>query len=136
MPIRKLTTSQPPDWSKTLDGYFLSFARKAFKWSPGYKAALAKAFVEKRDGVEYYRCAACREIIPRPRKRVDHIKPVVPPPAPWDRSWDGVKIRMFVSEDGLQVLCKECHQPKTNAENKERKLWRSKSKKKSASHPA
>lgn len=137
MPIRKLTPSQLPDWSKRLDAYFLSFARKAFKWSPGYKAALEKAFVEKRDGVEYYRCAACREIIPRPRKRVDHIKPVVPPNAPWDRSWDGIKLRMFVSEDGLQLLCKECHQPKTNAENAQRRAaWKPKSKRKSASRPA
>lgn len=138
MPIRKLTpSSPPPDWSKTLDGYFLSFARKTFRWSPGYKAALKRAFVEKRDGIEYYRCESKGEIVPRDQKQVDHIEPVVPVGAPWDRLWDGIRTRMFVTEDKLQVLCKPCHRKKTNSENSQRvKTWQSKSKKKSASRPA
>lgn len=136
MPINKKTPSQPPDWSKRLDAYFLSFARKTFKWSPAYKEALKRAFVEKRDGVEYYRCEIGREIIARPDKQVDHKEPVVPVGAPWDKSWDGIKVRMFVPAEKLQVLCKPCHRKKTNGENALRgKIWKTKSKRRSASRP-
>lgn len=136
MPIRKLTTSQPPDWSKTLDGYFISFARKAFRWSPAYRAALKRAFVEKREGVEYYRCESRGEIIARSDKQVDHIVPVVPVGSVWNRSWDDYKKGLFVSAEGLQVLCKSCHKKKTGSENTiRRKSWPTKQKRKSASRP-
>lgn len=134
MPIRKLTTRPPQDWSKTLDGYFISFARKVFRWSPAYRAALKRAFVEKRDGVEYYRCESGGEIIARSDKQVDHIEPVVPIGVVWNKSWDDYKIRLFVREDRLQVLCKKCHAAKTGGENQRRRICR-KSKTKSVSRP-
>lgn len=136
MPIRKLTTRPPQDWSKTLDGYFISFARKTFRWSPAYRQALKRAFVEKREGVEYYRCESGGEVVARPDKQVDHIIPVVPIGAVWNRSWDAYKIGLFVPAEGLQVLCKKCHAKKTGGENQRRRICRSKSKKKSVSRPA
>lgn len=118
MPIRKLTTHPQPDWSKTLDGYFISFARKAFRWSPEYRKALKRAFVEKREGVEYYRCEIGGEIIERSDKQVDHIIPVVPVGAVWNHSWDDYKKGLFVQAEGLHILCKSCHRKKTGAENR------------------
>lgn len=46
---------------------------------------------------------------------VDHIEPVINPQTGW-QSWDEVVKRMFVDSDGLQVLCKECHDRKTKEE--------------------
>lgn len=124
------STPRPkPDWNKTLDGYFISFARKCFRWSPAYRLALKRAFVEKRDGVEYYRCEKAGEIIPRSEKQVDHIEPVIPTDTPWNRSWDYYRERLFVHESQLQVLCKKCHRGKTSTENTvRRKIWTNKPK--------
>lgn len=46
---------------------------------------------------------------------VDHIIPVMSPD-PSENDWDSVVNRMFVEEDGLQILCTECHREKTNEE--------------------
>lgn len=43
---------------------------------------------------------------------VDHIHPVIDPAVGFV-SWDDVIKRMFCEEDGLQVLCHECHSKKT-----------------------
>ena len=136
MPIRKLTTRPKPDWSKTLNGYFIGFCRKVFRWSPDYREALKNAFVEKRDGIEYYRCKSCSKVVERAQKQVDHIDPVIPVATGWDGSWDSYRNGLFVSSERLQVLCKECHKSKTGTENQGRKIWRSKPKKRSASRPA
>jgi hypothetical protein len=50
---------------------------------------------------------------------MDHIHPVIPVEG-WD-NWDGFIERLFVDDEGWQVLCKACHQEKTNEENKERR---------------
>lgn len=136
MPIQKRVLNQPPDWSKRLDGYFIGFCRRVFKWSPSYRAALKAAFVDKKDGIEYYRCKSCRAVVERSNKQMDHIEPVVSVTLGWTRSWDDYRDRMFVHESQLQVLCKSCHKNKTGTENKERKTWKSKAKKRSASRLA
>jgi hypothetical protein len=46
---------------------------------------------------------------------VDHIEPVVDPVQGF-QGWDLVIERMFVEKEGLQILCKECHQTKTGSE--------------------
>jgi hypothetical protein len=111
----------PEQWSKKLNAYFIAFCRKAFKWSPDYRATLKRAFVEKKEGIEYYRCEACGIVVKRREKQVDHTEPVVSVSSGWDGSWDVLRQRMFVSADCLRVLCKSCHQKKTTAENKERR---------------
>jgi len=125
-----------PDWSKTLDGYFIAFCRKAFRWSPAYRQTLKEAFVEKREGVEYYRCKHCKNVVERPQKQVDHMEPVIPIGNVWNRDWNEYRQRCFVSSDKLQVLCKDCHKKKTSAENiNRRKTWRNKVQKSNASRP-
>lgn len=49
---------------------------------------------------------------------VDHITPVVPPSG--FTTWDEIISRLFVEEEGLQVLCKECHDKKTLEERANR----------------
>jgi len=50
---------------------------------------------------------------------VDHIDPVVP--LTGVVSWDDTIKRMFVEIDGLQVLCRTCHNKKTKDERQRRK---------------
>lgn len=110
-------------WQNRLDDYFIAFCRRVFKWSPAYKATLKSAFDHKDSkGTEYYRCAACHAVIPRPQKRVDHIQPVVPIEG-WNGSWDTLRDRMsFDDPTNLQVLChRPCHHEKTQKENAARR---------------
>lgn len=89
------------------------------KWAP-IQTTLQKARVERG----FYLCASCQETVPATKKvdgkrvknvHVDHIDPVIDPAVGWV-SWDSLIERMFVEEDGLQVLCDECHTKKTNEE--------------------
>lgn len=49
---------------------------------------------------------------------VDHINPIGGP----EQSWDIVIKNMFCEEDGLQVLCKDCHDKKTKEERQLRNV--------------
>lgn len=110
------------EWKRTtLQGYFKAFCRKTFRWSPAYKAALKRAFVRREGKVEYYKCECCGTIIIRKLKQVDHIDPVIDLIDGWDGSWDKYRERMYVDAMALQVLCKRCHQKKTNKENERRR---------------
>lgn len=52
---------------------------------------------------------------------VDHIEPVVDPVLGF-QSWDEVVARLFCEKDGMQLLCKQCHDKKTADERVQRKL--------------
>ncbi len=77
-------------------------------------------------------CNGCKKESPASivvdRKRVqniyvDHIKPIVDPAKGFE-GWDVLIDRMFCEKDNLQVLCKTCHDVKTQEEKliaKERK---------------
>lgn len=54
---------------------------------------------------------------------VDHIRPVVETSG-FD-TWDSVIDNLFCEEDGLQVLCKACHDLKTKEERVKRKEYKS-----------
>jgi len=93
--------------------------RVSQKWAP-IQTTLGKARVERG----FYLCAECKETVPATIKvdgkrvknvHVDHIFPVIDPEIGWV-SWDSLIERMFVEEDGLQVLCDSCHTIKTNSE--------------------
>jgi hypothetical protein len=46
---------------------------------------------------------------------IDHIEPVIDPVSGFE-GWDMVIRRMFVEKEGMQLLCKDCHQKKTGNE--------------------
>ena len=96
-------------------GFIRSSLRSAFtKWGPKHQA--------KKDAkVAYnqYECASCREVFGSKDVEVDHIVP-----AGSLKTFDdlpGFVERMFCEADGFQVLCKPCHQAKTNAEREAKK---------------
>jgi len=96
-------------------GFIRSSLRAAFtKWGPKHQA--------KKDAkVAYnaYRCASCDEVFPSKEVEVDHIEPAGTLKTYADLP--GFVERMFCEADGFQLLCKGCHQVKTNAERAARK---------------
>lgn len=114
-------------WEKKLNGYYLSFLRKVFRWSPAYKEALAKAQVKKEKKL-FYRCAETGKLCAREDKAVDHREPVVPTDDSWanhNYDWGWIRDRMgFTRPENLQVLSKEAHKIKTQKENEERRQYK------------
>lgn len=100
------------------------------RWPPKYEA---KRLARRARGI--YLCAGYKRrahkvdvsLPPKPggRKRinnvyVDHILPIVCPEKGFV-SWDELVSRLFCELEGLQVLCKECHDNKTQTEREIRK---------------
>lgn len=108
-----------PEWSTSR---FFSFVRSALrgafnrypvKWKVLRKAQREYEGVDKRRKYEY-QCACCGEWFKGSEVSVDHITPCGSL-----LSFSDIPIfaeKLFCSEDGLQVLCKECHRKKTNEE--------------------
>jgi 5-methylcytosine-specific restriction endonuclease McrA len=102
-------------------GFIRSALRDANrKFPPRYaaKAAAKKTVIGHRHRFEF-QCAECTEWFKDKEVQVDHIIP-----AGTLRKYDDLPQfveNMFCEADGLQVLCKPCHQLKTNAEREQRK---------------
>ena len=90
------------------------------KWK-ALKAAMVGRKVNKRTGrlAEHYLCASCGNFFVARDVQVDHIDPVVSPEEGFQDWWTYFN-RLYCEADNLQVLCKQCHREKTNAERKER----------------
>lgn len=89
-----------------LKAYAISILRYAFMRAKQHTAALQEARIKRG----LYSCAICRGEFKRTQVNVDHIDEIMLVCQPF--SFDCFIERLF---DGpLQVLCKECHQSKTN----------------------
>ena len=96
-------------------GFIRSALRSAFqKWGPKHEA---KKLAKK--GHNQYECCACNRIFGNKDVEVDHIVPCGSLKSFEDLP-DFVE-RMFCEAVGFQVLCKECHQYKTNNEAETRR---------------
>ena len=124
--------SQTVMTTSAFHSFVKSILRKAsMRWGPVNRVK-SRARVERG----FYRCENCNEVVPATAvvtlkngqtKRVkniavDHIIPVVPTSG-FD-SWDNVIDRLFCDEDGLQLLCRNCHEEKCKEETSERKRSR------------
>lgn len=125
--MARATVSKPYNngqWSVARFNAFIKGALRSAsnRWGPKF-STMKKARVDR--GV--YRCIGYLRDSHNVRlsvksKRnvyVDHIHPVIDPSVGF-MSWDETIKRMFVEENGLQVLCKECHDNKTKEERAKR----------------
>lgn len=102
--------------------FIISLLRRGtYKWAPR-----SKVQSDARVGRGLYLCAGCNQTVPLTYKEgrkkiqnifVDHIKPVVDPKAGFT-TWDDYIEGMFCEEENLQVLCKSCHDKKSDEERK------------------
>lgn len=93
-----------------------SALRDAWRFSEPWQTARKRAAIRGLRG--WFRCAWCEKMTDKPK--VDHIEAVGPAPgsrgADADCTWDRLIERLFCPADGLQILCKECHDMKTKIE--------------------
>lgn len=112
------------------DARFSSFVKGALRaassrWPPKY-AAINNAYTGKKINsksgreAKHFKCNCCWGEFPASEIQVDHIQPVIDPYVGFI-SWDEVVKRMFCEVEGFQILCKTCHQAKTNAEKRQAK---------------
>jgi 5-methylcytosine-specific restriction endonuclease McrA len=95
-------------------GFIRSALRSAFqKWGPKHEARR-----NAKLAYNTYECAACGDTFGSKDVQVDHIVPAGSLKEFSDLP--GFVERMFCEVDGFQVLCKDCHQVKTNEERKSR----------------
>ncbi len=117
--------SLPKGWTQAKFNSFIKNALRSatMKWPPKYE--VKKKARTKRG---WYLCNGCKEEIPasiqaeakKGKKRksntyIDHIEPIIDPYIGFV-DWNTVIERMFVGEEGLQLLCKMCHDIKTKKE--------------------
>lgn len=88
--------------------------RASYRWKPRSEA-MKRAKIERGK----YRCEKCKEIKQRKDIQIDHQHPVIPVLG-WD-NFDNYIDRMFCDISGFNILCKACHNIKTQSENMIRK---------------
>ena len=96
--------------------------RQVSRYMPQKKVCRDNAIHLTEKGVRggnLYMCSICGLCFKINEIEVDHIEPVMP----LDRDivdWNEYISRLFCEVEGLQVLCKDCHQIKSNEENANR----------------
>lgn len=97
------------------------------KWKPMFDA-LKESQTERKINPKtgklamHHKCAMCGVDFPAKEVIVDHIEPISP--TDHHATWDEIIERALVEKDGFQVLCKPCHQPKSNEENAKRRKFK------------
>jgi len=111
MPRKVERTRNGGQWTEARYwGFIRSALRAAFqKWGPRNKAKL-----NAKVGYNQYECAHCGDIFGNREVEVDHIEPAGSLKCADDLPQ--FVTRMFVEVEGFQLLCKPCHQTKTNKE--------------------
>ena len=118
MPRRVERTRASGTWTEArYFGFIRSALRSAFQKYPVKYHAKKRAMRDTEEGARY-ECAACNELFRSGEVQVDHVVPCGSL-----KTYEDLPQfveRMFCEVDGFQVLCKPCHQTKTNEERKQR----------------
>jgi len=92
--------------------------RQAFSRSCLYWGTIRRV----KKGSNQYECEKCHKVFKLREVSVDHKNPVIDP----EKGWENMTIfasRLFCDTSNLWVLCQDnCHQTKSNKENKQRKM--------------
>lgn len=86
-----------------------------------YDTGRSEAIKRARMARGIYLCAKCGEMASRKDIEIDHVEAVGPTPGSKlgkAATWDLFVERLFVPAEGLQVLCRPCHDGKTNKARK------------------
>ena len=112
-------------WSEARYRSFIrsTLRRASMRWGP-INSVKKKAWVERGK----YLCAVCKQVVPltlngKKNVFVDHIESVVDTQEGF-QGWDVFIERLFCEAEGLQVLCKSCHDKVTSEEREERKKYK------------
>ena len=116
-------TRNSGNWTEArFNSFIISGLRQTSRrWGP-----IGEVQKEARVSRGLYLCAGCKKHVPAStkdgRKRVknifvDHINPIVDPEIGFT-TWDEFIERMFCEKENLQLLCKNCHDVKSDAERK------------------
>lgn len=98
--------------SKAFDDWLKKELRRiSYKYKPRQQVVKD---ARVRRGV--YKCAFCGGEFGPKQVHVDHIQPVIDPNQGFV-DWNTYIERLFCNYDGWQVLCIDCHQIKSTAEN-------------------
>lgn len=117
---------------------FNSFIKSGLRQTSNRWAPIHNIKKKARVSRGLYECECCGAHVPptvrEGKKRVknifvDHIEPIIDP-AKGFTTWDECIERMFCEEDGLQLLCKTCHDEKTKEEREIAKARRANDKQK------
>jgi 5-methylcytosine-specific restriction endonuclease McrA len=120
--------SKPEHWTNArLQAFIVGVLRAGhnrwpFKYEVKNEAKTTK-HVNPNSGrmAQFYKCAVCSEEFTNKEVEVDHIDPVVDPKVGFV-DWNTFITRLFSSKDNYQLLCKSCHNIKSNLEKKKKKL--------------
>lgn len=121
MPVKK------KEWTEARrHSFIVSVLRTGTRRYPEKYETLNEAKTEKKVNTktgriaQHFLCNACKDDFPAKEVQVDHILPVVDP-ATGFTTWDEYIERMYCSKENFQILCKSCHQIKTQQEKTLRK---------------
>lgn len=108
-------------WSTNRFRSFIISALRRAQWPPRH-TAVARAFTRKGINPEtgkpcsLHRCEACLKEFPKGQMQADHLEEVIPIHHNWadgetflTYNWNQVIQRLFVPEEGYQILCTKCH---------------------------
>lgn len=116
-----------PRITKKERGLIKGGIRRAFSRSELRQKAIAESRVDHYDPTrprvkKWSRCSKCQKLVPTYQVELDHKDPIIPVDKSFeDMSLDEVVDRTWCDERLLQPMCPECHELKTQAENKIRR---------------
>ena len=106
------------------EAQFTTFVKNQLRGASWKWACISDTLKKARVKKGWYLCNGCKQLVPttilvdgkRVRNTsVDHIKPIVDPELGFT-TWDDFINGLFCEEDNLQLLCKACHDSKSNQE--------------------
>ena len=125
--IRKSKVVKTRNGGTMTEAAFWSFIRSGLRQKSRWWKPISICKIEsrrpyngplKRQKFEY-QCNSCKEWFPDKKINVDHIIPAGELNSANDLP--AFVERLFCEKEGLQVLCSECHNKKTNSERKTKK---------------
>lgn len=109
--------SELTEHEKQIRKFLIPVLRRATFYWPAREEAKKEARIERG----LYKCAGCGNSVKNKEFQMDHIKPAVSVKG-WVGFMDDFIRKLYSPKEQFQLLCKNCHETKTQAENLARKI--------------